>query len=301
VPKTRRIFLGLVLSLALASLAPAQQPSAPAPPAASLKPGAKPPLEEGFRLLYCLRFEEARARFAEEIHARPADPMGHSALAASYLFEEFYIQGVLSSDFFLDDDRFLGGIKGKPDAKRRDAFYGANMRAEQLAAQKLMKNQDDPEALLVMAMSSGMRADYLAILERKQVASLKHIREAEEHSRRLLAAKPDAYDGYLAIGASNYIIGSLPGYKRFFLWFGGIRGQKELGLEQLQKTAASGHYVKPFAKVLLALALLREKQQDRARKLFEELAAEFPENPLYRKELALLDSRARRPGTQTSH
>jgi hypothetical protein len=149
-----------------------------------------------------------------------------------------------------------------------------------------------------MTLCSGMQADYLAIPERKQVASLRYIREAEDRAKELLAVDAEMHDAELALGASNYIIGSLPGYKRFFLWFGGVRGQKELGMVQLENAATRGHYVRPFAKILLALACQREKQNARARKLLEELAAEFPENPLFAKELALLDGREKKNGAQ---
>jgi hypothetical protein len=44
----------------------------------------------------------------------------------------------------------------------------------------------------------------------------------------------------------------------------------------------------PWARVLLALAALRDKIQARARELLQELNQEFPNNQLYRKELARL-------------
>jgi hypothetical protein len=59
-------------------------------------------------------------------------------------------------------------------------------------------------------------------------------------------------------------------------------------MRQLGVTAQQGHYLKPFAKILLALTALREKQPDLTRKLLEELTAEFPANPLFRRELFLL-------------
>jgi hypothetical protein len=86
--------------------------------------------------------------------------------------------------------------------------------------------------------------------------------------------------------AANYVIGSLnPGY-RLALWFGGIHGDKKLGMEQLQKTADGGRYLKPFAKILLALSARREKQNALAQKLLLELSQEFPANPLYAAEYA---------------
>ena len=99
---------------------------------------------------------------------------------------------------------------------------------------------------------------------------------------------PDAADAYLTLGAANYIIGSLPGYKRFLLGFAGIHGNKKVGIQQLELAAERGHYLRPFAKIMLALAALREKKTEVARTQLEELVAEFPENPLFALELAKL-------------
>jgi hypothetical protein len=69
-----------------------------------------PELDAGFRLLYELRPEDARAKFASWQASHPDDPLGSAAEAASYLFEECYRQGVLTSELFLADKRFLGEI-----------------------------------------------------------------------------------------------------------------------------------------------------------------------------------------------
>jgi hypothetical protein len=90
----------------------------------------------------------------------------------------------------------------------------------------------------------------------------------------------------VALGCANYIIGSLSGSARFFLWFGGIHGDKQLGMKQVTKTAENGHYLKPFAKILLALSARREKQNAIAQKFLKELSDEFPSNPLYAAEYA---------------
>jgi len=51
----------------------------------------------------------------------------------------------------------------------------------------------------------------------------------------LLAEQPDANDAYVALGAANYIIGSLSGGTRFILRFGGIHGDKKLGMSNLER------------------------------------------------------------------
>lgn len=50
--------------------------------------------------------------------------------------------------------------------------------------------------------------------------------------------------------------------------------------------ADHGHYLRPFAKIMLALAALREKETEVARKQLVELVSEFSENPLFSSELA---------------
>ena len=77
----------------------------------------------------------------------------------------------------------------------------------------------------------------------------------------------------LALGMANYILGSLSPASRFTLWFGGIHGDKKLGMEQL-------------AKIVLALAARREKQDALAQKLLRGLTEQYPDNELFASEYA---------------
>jgi tetratricopeptide (TPR) repeat protein len=246
-------------------------------------------LDAGFHQLYELRFADARAQFAAWEKAQPTDAMGPTAEAASYLFEEFYAQGVLSSEFFLDDDRLFGNKPLKPNPERRAALLGAFDRAQKLALARLHDHRDDANALFALAITTGMRGDYASIVEKKQLECLGRIKDADVIATKLLAIDPSRADANLPIGAAQYIIGCLPTYKRFILWFGGVHGDRAAGMERLRMTAEKGHYLRPFAKLMLALAALREKQKDLARKELGQLATEFPGNPLFAKELAKLD------------
>jgi hypothetical protein len=66
-----------------------------------------PELDAGFHLPYELKPQEARNQFEAWQKSHPEDALGSAAEAASYLFEECYRQGVLTSEFFLNDKRFL--------------------------------------------------------------------------------------------------------------------------------------------------------------------------------------------------
>jgi hypothetical protein len=248
-------------------------------------------LESGFRDLYELNFQGAREQFLAYQKARPNDPMGKTAEAASCLYEEFNAKGVLTSKFFLDDDTFLGGVDGKVSQNKNPQFLAANQKAREMGRQQLKANSRDPRALLAVTIADGMESDYDEIIERRQLPALSLMRQAESEANTLLAIDPNAQDANVALGASNYVIGSMPAYKRAFLWFGGVHGDKQHGMDLMKMAADNGHYLQPFAKVLLALAYEREHQDDRARVLLSELAAQFPENPLFAREVAILDQK----------
>ena len=288
--RSKRLSLTLsLISLVLCTALTAVVLDVPAERAASGQaPTDIPELETGFQLLYQLKPAEARAQFEIWQKSHPQGPLGYASEAASYLIEECYRQGLLTSEFFLDDKRFLGKTPLKPDPLLRAAFFAANKRAQEVAQLRLKTNPDNPNALFAMSMSLGMEADYTSLIDKRQLDSLKKIREADTYSKRLLNVAPDAADAYLGLGIANYIIGSLPGPKKFFLGFAGIHGDKKKGMEQLEIASKRGHYLRPFAKTLLALTALREKKPEVARTEFTELVAEFPGNPLFARELAKL-------------
>lgn len=272
-----------VLVFASAAISPARASDSPA-----ANPGLTgvPELSEGFHLLYTQQFTEARGTFASWAEAHPAEPFPQAAIAASYLFEELYRQGVLTSDFFLNEKRFLKGIDGKPDAARMQFFRDALMKTRTLAKARLSEHPKDPEALFALTIAAGMESNADSILEKKHLDALKMIKEANQNAKELLAQRPEALDANVALGCANYIIGSLSGGTRFMLWFGNIHGDKKLGMEQMQAAADNGRYLKPFAKILLALAARREKKNDLAEKLLRELTEEFPTSDLFASEYA---------------
>src|SRR6266404_6797346 len=115
-------------------------------------PGLEPPafatvpeLSAGFDLLYRQRFAEAREAFASWESRNPEQPFGQVAIAAGYLFEELSRQGVLTSDFFLNEKKFLRGIDGSPDPGRMSHFRDALARTRELAGERQKTDPRDGE------------------------------------------------------------------------------------------------------------------------------------------------------------
>src|SRR5260370_13011710 len=128
-----------------------------------------PELSAGFDLLYRQRFAEARETFAGWESSNPEQPFGQVAIAAGYLFEELSRQGALTSDFFLNEKKFLHGIEGSPDPERMSHFRDAVARACELARERQKANPKDGEALLALTLAAGMEADAEWILQKRHL------------------------------------------------------------------------------------------------------------------------------------
>jgi hypothetical protein len=247
-------------------------------------------LDQGFTLLYNLDFAGAHQVFLSWQQDHPDDPLGPASDAAGFLFAEFNRLGVLEAQFYADDQAFAARKKLTPDPAVRDRFYAALGQADLRAQFLLTKNPKDRDALFARTMSSGLKADYAGLIEKRNVASLHYTKEATAWAEQLLAVDPDCYDAHLATGVSQYIIGSMAAPIRWLVRLGGVSGDKQKGIADLQLTAERGHYFAPFARILLAIAYVREKEKPRARELLIALRDEFPLNPLFPQEIARLDT-----------
>jgi hypothetical protein len=253
-------------------------------------PAPRTSLDQGFRLLYNLDFDQAHQVFLSWQHEHPQDPVGPTAEAAGILFSEFDRLGVLEGQFYENDKKFLGRDKRDPDTGVRDHFNAALARAQSIASRRLATNAKDRDALFAMTLSSGLQADYAALIEKKNMSSLHYTRTANDWADQLLAVDPHCYDARVATGFSKYIIGSMAAPVRWFLRMGGVSGDKKQGIVELQMTADHGRYLGPFARILLAIAYVRDKDNSRARELLASLRDEFPKNILFTNEIARLDA-----------
>ena len=256
------------------------------PISANLGPSA--PLDRGYRQMYNLEFRDAHGTFQTYMKSHPADPFGPTSDGAAYLFDEFDRLGVLQTELFLDDEKFKGREKPSPDPAVREKFSGAIAQSQEMADAILQRSPTDRDALFATVLNLGLQADYLSLVEKRDFAALAYTKRAGLAAERLLAVDPTWYDAYLATGFENYILGLNPAPVRWLLRLYGAETDKESGIQKLQLTATKGHYLLPFARLLLAVAALRDKDRNQARNLLQNLAQEFPNNQLYRRELLRL-------------
>jgi len=248
----------------------------------------QPGLDRGYQAMYNLDFAAAHNTFHQYQQALPDDPMGYASNAAAYLFAEFDHLHILESDLFVDDQRFEHRSKLPPDPAVKAQFEAELQKTDAAAAGILAQHPDDKNALFAQVLANGLRGDYTALIERRNLASLTYVKTGRTIAEKLLAIDPTCYDAYLAIGVENYLLGVNPAPVRWVLRLTGAQTDKQEGLQRLRLTADKGHYLAPFARLLLAVAALRDKDRQTARTLLAGLATEFPGNQLYVSELARL-------------
>ncbi len=251
------------------------------------------PIQQAFGRLYNFDFAGAHAILDRRLAAQPDDPMAYSVRAAVLLFSELDRLAVLETEFFADDRRIADEKKkAKADPAVRRQFYEAVDAAQSRANGVLGTRPDDAEALYALCMSYGVVGDYTALIERRNLATLGIAKRSNACAQQLLKAHPEIQDAYVTVGFTEYLVGSLPFFVRWFVRFDGVQGDKQRGIATLQRAARSSRYLGPFAKILLSIAYLREKRWDDSRRMLAEFHHDYPDNPLVRRELARLEARA---------
>ena len=273
---TRFSLISIPLSMALAV------------PSLLALPAIDPVVALGYRQMYDLNFDQAHKTFAQWEQDHPADPLGPASNAAAYLYAEFDRLKILQSELFVDDSIFRRRPKPASDPAVRLAFDGELSKSERLADDILSRSPEQADTLFDKVLAAGLRSDYTALIEKRDLDALKIIKNSRAIAEKLLAVDPTYYDAYLSIGVENYLLSLKAAPVRWLLQMGGAQTDRERGLESLRLTAEKGTYFKPYARLLLAVAALRNKDRAQARKILDGLAHEFPHNRLYTEELARL-------------
>ncbi len=243
-------------------------------------------LDTGYAQMYNLDFSGAHRNFTAWEQAHPADPIGFASNAAAFRFYELDRRPILESELFTDNQKFGDLKKLTPDPNLKAAFEKELAKADQLADQALARSSTDRDALFSRILINGLRGDYAALIEKRNIAGLNYMKSARLVAEKLVAMEPGYYDAYFAVGVENYLLGQSAAPVRWILRMVGAETDKDAGITNIRITAEKGHHLAPFAQLLLAVVALRSNDLDTARIILAGLARQFPQNPLYLKELA---------------
>jgi hypothetical protein len=246
------------------------------------------PLNDGYYALYNLNFASAHAHFQQWMTAHPEDPLGPASDAAAYIFNEFDLLGVLDIELFADDNRFQSRERPAIDPVLKQGFTDRIAQSERLADAALQRNPRDANAFYCKAVTSGMQADWASLIDRHEYGAYKFSELASKYAKQALALNPTLYDANLAVGIENYMLSLKPAPIRWILGMAGAGTNKTEGVRLLKLTAEQGHYLAPFARLMLAVGELRDGRIQQGKEILIGLSKEFPQNTLYQRQIARL-------------
>jgi hypothetical protein len=243
-------------------------------------------LDRGYFYMYDVNFAAAHSVFQQLLAQHPEDALAAVSDAAAYLFGEFDRLHVIDVELFADQSRFDSRSRLTPDPAVRKAFDDRCAQADRLADAALKRNPKDATAFYVKTLVSGMQSDYALMIEKRDLAALSLTKQASGYSRQALALQPTMYDAYLASGVENYMLSLKSAPLRWILGMTGAETDKEEGVRLLRLTATQGHYLAPFARMMLAVAAIRDGHPQEARTILIALEKQYPDNSLYERQLA---------------
>jgi len=288
---------GTAFAASILTFAPADQSAAALTARSGVPPvlSSTPPvnaLQAGFAELYNLKFDRAQAEFERWMREQPDDPLGPACRLTVYLFQELH-------RLHIPHGSLLPGARpaatAESDPRLKGVFYEQLRKATDQAQRRLARQPGDESALLALTIIYATQADYLNLIERRSWASLTLFKKSNRYAQQLLKRNPNAHDAWAASGLSEYLAGSLPFYARWLVRFDSVKGDKRAAIEQLQRAATGGRYLRPYAKILLAGVYLRERRPQEGLRVLRELNSEFPDNVTIAAELKKLDGQFRQP------
>lgn len=238
--------------------------------------------------MYNLDFDAAHRSFHDWERQHPEDPLGPVSDAAAYLFAEFDRLKILQSQFFVEDSAFRAMKKPQADPAAKRGFEQDLEKGRQLSDAILKRDNNDKNAIFATILRMGLRSDYLSLIENRNFQALSEMKTSRMLAEKLLSMDPTYYDAYLAVGVENYMLSLKSAPARWILRLTGAQTDKDRGVEKMKLCAEHGRYLQPFARLLLAVQNLRDKNRPAAKALLAGLAHDFPRNHLYAEELAKL-------------
>jgi hypothetical protein len=283
----KRGLWNLIWALAWVAAAPAAIRAAEVPALTSI--------DRAFARMYNLDFVGVHAILDAEVRSHPENPLAYSVRGAAHLFSEFSRLKILEFEFFEDDDKVTDRKKLKPDPKTREELFKMTAEARKRALARLAVDSNDCNALFALSMAAGVETDYVGFVEKKYLRTYSLSKENQQYARKLLSMNPPFNDAFLTLGTVEYVVSKLNFFFRLFIRFDKIEGSKQKAIEDLRKVITTGRYYPPFAKILLSVIYLRDKQAQQALVLLKELARDYPDNYVFRNEVKRVAEQASQP------
>jgi tetratricopeptide (TPR) repeat protein len=206
----------------------------------------------------------------------PQSPLGYLLEADAVWWRIYYATANLTDpDVFAATD-----LPSTPyDAHFKDLVNATISKSEA----RIRAQQDVARNYLYQGMTYALRARLEGLRDR-DLPTARAGKKMRSLLLKSLELDPNLTDAYLGVGIYNYFVDTLSAIVKILSFFIGLPGGNRVrGLQQLQMAAEKGDLARAEAKFYLAKDYSRpnERQYARSLELFQQLANEYPHNPLW--------------------
>ncbi|MDX2039818.1 MAG: tetratricopeptide repeat protein [Acidobacteriota bacterium] len=289
----------LMLVLPIAGFSQAETANTPvAAPVvnAALTPEVMALRRAGTEAIFNLEYATAKTKFEEMKKLMPQHPIGDINLAMLIWLEHLNKSRRLQTSLYGGDSSFYAGAENAKEDNEGDqvdaavdrAFRDRMAQAKTKALALVARNKNDADAQYFLGAYYGVMAGYEASVARKFFGAMRNGSRSVDAHEKVMKLKPDYYDAYLSVGMYDYIAGNLPFMYKVIATLAGVRGNKQRGIERLEKIVVSETVTADDARVLLVAIYKNEKRFDDALAVLKHLNNKYPASYLLKLETATL-------------
>ena len=239
--------LSLVFALILASIGPLYENAS-----------ADRLIRDAVESSYSLRLDRARTAARNLQMQFPDHPAGYTIMAETYWWEAQTDPGNQTIE---------------------NEYYKAQELAVQKAESALKAgNYPKVELLAYLASAHGSYSRFQVTQKEAYFSALRAGLRAHRYAEQVYELDKNYYDIYVGLGAFNFFTGSLPAVIKPFAFLIGARGDRNLGLQQLQTAAQKARYSQTEARIVYYTAMLEDGQYGVAFPVLEKLMSDYPDN-----------------------
>lgn len=216
-------------------------------------------LEKGVSAFYETRWDDATTIFDEMKKKSPEDPRAYFFESMIPFWEYFFVHQ-------------------KEDLANE--FLEISKEAVNLSEMELEENPEDTTLVLMLSGLHGYRS-LVAAGEKEYRTAMQSGITGFKYTRRLLSLDSERADAQIGRGMFFYMMGSVPREARWLTNMFGIKGDVEMGFEEIKKAAQSESAVSNDAMMMLMYLYDKEERFEEAIVYADRLTEKFPENVIF--------------------
>lgn len=284
--------IGAALALFCGSVSARQARGTPAPPAPPIAVGDL--IARAFNSAYNLDHEAAIADARQAIAMAPDEPITHRTLASILWLRILFLRGAVTVDTYLGTVSKSLATLPKPPADVDAEFKRELTLATSLAEARLKKNAHDVQAEFDAGAAYALQASYTASVEGSMMSAFNVARRAYSTQEDVLTHDPNRAGASVIVGTYRYLVSTFSLPTRLLAYIAGFGGDKQKGISLIE-AASRDRDAHTDAMFALILIYSREGRHEDARRVINQLMAEFPRNRILMLESGAAALRAGHP------